>query len=182
MGKRASCTCPFSTLLVSSFSLPLQSVRGEGLASPLGKLSAQLTEGVTAHSSLLFPCKSKYARPLAHGPLSALRATPGDATGIPRFAPPCTGTALLRRPWTSSTASRSPFSGDATGIPRFAPMLGEGCALKNERQQFVLLSCFLIYFSVVVLAVACSRFNCCASCRMLLMFTRYSCSAWRMVS
>ena len=68
-------------------------VRGDGLASPLGKLSAQLTEGVTARRSLLFPYKSKYVQDLVHGPLSALRATPGDATGIPRFAPPCAGTA-----------------------------------------------------------------------------------------
>ena len=56
------------------------SVRGEDLglvqmASPWGKLSAQLTEGVTASSNLPFPCKSKYTRNLVHGPLSALRAT-----------------------------------------------------------------------------------------------------------
>ncbi|RHM55848.1 hypothetical protein DWZ54_05065 [Mitsuokella sp. AF33-22] len=57
----------------------------------MGKLSAQLTEGVTARRSLLFPYKSKYVQDLVHGPLSALRATPGDATGIPRFTPPCAG-------------------------------------------------------------------------------------------
>ncbi len=53
------------------------------MASPLGKLSAKLTEGVPARSNLPFPCKSKYARNLAHGPLSALTGrdvSPKDIT------------------------------------------------------------------------------------------------------
>ena len=58
--------------------------------------------------------------PSAHGPLSALRATPGDATGIPRFAPVREAATLVRtcnrvlflpvRPWT-------PF-GPAGHLPR----------------------------------------------------------------
>ena len=82
MGKRASCTCPFSTLLVSSFSLPLQSVRGEGLASSFGKPSAQLTEGVTARSSLLFP------------PMDPFRLCGPPFPGMPpasRASRPCAG-------------------------------------------------------------------------------------------
>ena len=81
--------------LFHRFAVPLPRARGRlglvQMASPWGKLSAQLTEGVTARSNLSFPCKSKYVQVLVHGPLSALRATPGDATGIPRFAPPHAG-------------------------------------------------------------------------------------------
>ena len=47
------------------------------MASPLGKLSAQLTGRVTARSNLSFPCKSKYAQVLVHGPLSARGHTRG---------------------------------------------------------------------------------------------------------
>ena len=81
--------------LFHRFAVPLlpagRRLGGRAMASPWGKLSAQLTEGVTARSNLPFLCKSKYERNFAHGPLSALLATPGDAPGIPRFAPPCAG-------------------------------------------------------------------------------------------
>ena len=61
-------------------------VRGDGwglvqMASPWGKLSAKLTEGVPARSNLPFCCKPKYAQNLAHGPLHRLRGPPSPGKG-----------------------------------------------------------------------------------------------------
>ena len=42
----------------------------------------------------------------AHGPLPPLRGTPGDATGIPRFAPPCAGYDACRYSQSSRVLAR----------------------------------------------------------------------------
>ena len=67
--------------LFHRFAVPLPRARGRlglvQMASPWGKLSAQLTEGVTARSNLSFRCKSKYGRSSSMDLFRPFRPHPG---------------------------------------------------------------------------------------------------------